>query len=186
MNTAAHAIEVVHPAHVMPVTVSVHTFVVPACCCASKVADVTGTVNIPTANSPATGPAGARITLVEFSDFQCPYCYKAVAQLNAVLKAYPSQLKLIFKQFPLVDSHPEAAISAAAALAAHQQGKFWQMHDLLFANHGRFSRKAILEWAAGLGLDMKRFTADLDSPAIKKAVERDMEDGNRAGVDASG
>src|SRR5437773_7628332 len=142
-------------------------------------------VNIPTGNSPATGPADARITLVEFSDFQCPYCYKAVAQLNTVLKAYPAQVKLIFKQFPLVDSHPEAAIAAAAALAAHQQGKFWQMHDLLFANHGRFSRKAILEWAAGLGLDMKRFTADLDSPEIKNAVERDMEDGNRAGVDAT-
>ena len=142
-------------------------------------------VNIPAGDSPATGPADARITLVEFSDFQCPYCYKAVAQLNAVLKAYPAQVKLIFKQFPLVDSHPEAAIAAAAALAAHHQGKFWQMHDLLFANHGRFSRKAILEWAAGLGLDMKRFTADLDSPAIKKAVERDMEDGNRAGVDAT-
>jgi protein-disulfide isomerase len=142
-------------------------------------------VNIPTANAPSAGPAGARITLVEFSDFQCPFCYKAVAHLNTLLKAYPTQVKLIFKQFPLVDSHPEAAISAAAALAAHQQGKFWQMHDIMFANHGNLSRKAILGWAAGLGLDMMRFTADLDSPAIKQAVKRDMEDGTRAGVDAT-
>jgi protein-disulfide isomerase len=108
-----------------------------------------------------------------------------VAHLNTLLKAYPTQVKLIFKQFPLVDSHPEAAISAAAALAAHQQGKFWQMHDIMFANHGNLSRKAIMEWAAGLGLDMMRFTADLDSPAIKQAVKRDMEDGTRAGVDAT-
>jgi len=142
-------------------------------------------VSIPTANSPVTGPAGAPITLVEFSDFQCPFCYKAVAQLNTVLKAYPTQVKLVFKQFPLVDSHPEAAISAAAALAANQQGKFWQMHDVMFANHGGLSRKAIMEWAAGLGLDMKRFTADLDSPGIKQAVMRDMEDGNKIGVDAT-
>jgi protein-disulfide isomerase len=105
--------------------------------------------------------------------------------LNTLLKAYPTQVRLIFKQFPLVDSHPEAAVSAAASLAAHQQGKFWQMHDIMFANHGNLSRKAILEWAAGLGLDMKRFAADLDSPAIKQAVQRDMEDGNRAGVDAT-
>jgi protein-disulfide isomerase len=142
-------------------------------------------VNIPTANSPWSGPANAPITLVEFSDFQCPFCYKAVAQLNTLLKAYPTQVRLISKQFPLIDSHPAAAISAAAALAAHQQGKFWQMHDIMFANHGNLSRKAILDWATGLGLDMKRFTADLDSPAIKQAVQRDMEDGNRAGVDAT-
>jgi protein-disulfide isomerase len=142
-------------------------------------------VNIPTANSPSAGPANARITLVEFSDFQCPFCYKAVARLNTLMKAYPTQVKLIFKQFPLVDSHPEAAISAAAALAAHQQGKFWQMHDIMFANHASLSRKAILGWAAGLGMDMMRFTADLDSRAIKQAIQRDVEDGNRAGVDST-
>jgi protein-disulfide isomerase len=142
-------------------------------------------VNIPTANSPSAGPANALITLVEFSDFQCPFCYKAVAHLNTLLKAYPTQVKLIFKQFPLVDSHPEAAISAAAALAAHQQGKFWQMHDIMFANHGSLSRKAILAWAAALGLDMMRFTADLDSAAVKMAVKRDLDDGAHAGVDAT-
>lgn len=142
-------------------------------------------VEIPIANSPVTGPASAAITLVEFSDFQCPFCYKAVAQLNTIMKAYPTQVKLVFKQFPLVESHPEAAVSAAAALAANRQGKFWQMHDAMFANHGSLSRKAIMGWAAGLGMDMKRFTADLDSQAIKQAVMRDMEDGNKIGVDAT-
>jgi len=141
-------------------------------------------VTIPTVGAPAIGPADAKITLVEFSDFQCPYCVKAIHQLDAVMKAYPNQVKLIFKQYPL-DSHPQASISAAAALSAHQQGKFWPMHDALFANRDRLSRKTILDLATGLGLDMKRFTADLDSPDTKKAVARDIDDGDKAGVEAT-
>jgi len=141
-------------------------------------------VPIPTLGSPVMGPAGARITLVEFSDFQCPYCSKAVEKINAVLKAYPNDVKLIFKQFPL-DTHPQAQISAQAALAAHQQGKFWQLHDLMFANRNALSRKAILGWAGSIGLDMKKFEADLDSEAIKKNVARDLADGEKAGVEGT-
>jgi protein-disulfide isomerase len=141
-------------------------------------------VPIPTLGSPVMGPANARITLVEFSDFQCPYCSKAVAQINATLKAYPNDVRLIFKQYPL-DSHPAAAISAAASLAAHQQGKFWPMHDVLFANRPKLSRQSILVWAKEIGLDMTRFTADLDSDAVKKAVLRDQADGDKAGVEGT-
>lgn len=141
-------------------------------------------VPIPTLGSPTMGPANARIVLVEFSDFQCPYCVKAVEKINAVLKAYPNDVRLIFKQYPL-ESHPQASISAAAALAAHNQGKFWQMHDVLFANRTQLSRQNILAWAGKLGLDMKRFTADLDSDAIKKAVIRDTQDGDKAGVEGT-
>src|ERR1017187_3372146 len=142
-------------------------------------------VPIPTLGSPVMGPADARITLVEFSDFQCPYCSKAVAQINATLKAYPNDVRLIFKQYPLVELHPAAAISAAAALAAHAQGKFWPMHDVMFANRPKLSRESILVWAKEMGLDMKRFTADLDSDAIKKAVGRDRADGDKAGVEGT-
>jgi protein-disulfide isomerase len=141
-------------------------------------------VTIPVAGAPVIGPADARITLVEFSDFQCPFCVKAVHQLEAVMKVYPKQVKLIFKQYPL-DSHPQAAISAAAALSANQQGKFWPMHDALFANRTRLSRQTILELATGLGLDMKRFTADLDSAETKKLVARDIDDGDKIGVEAT-
>ena len=141
-------------------------------------------VPIPTLGSPVTGPANARITLVEFSDFQCPYCSKAVAQIDATLKAYPNDVRLIFKQYPL-DSHPEAAISAAASLAAHRQGKFWPMHDVMFANRPKLSRQSILAWAKEIGLDMNRFTADLDSDAIGKAVLRDRADGDKAGVEGT-
>ena len=141
-------------------------------------------VPIPTLGSPVTGQANAPITLVEFSDFQCPYCSKAVIEINATLKAYPNDVRLIFKQYPL-DSHPAAAISAAAALAAHAQGKFWPMHDVMFANRQRLSRQAILGWAKDIGLDIKRFTADLDSDSIRKTVLRDQADGNKAGVEGT-
>src|ERR1019366_9114293 len=102
-------------------------------------------VPIATLGSPAMGPADARITLVEFSDFQCPYCSKAVGEIYATLKAYPNEMRLIFKQYPL-DFHPQAAISAAASLAAHRQGKFWPMHDVMFANRSKLSRQSILAW----------------------------------------
>jgi protein-disulfide isomerase len=141
-------------------------------------------VAIPTAGSPSIGPADARITLVEFSDFQCPYCAHAVRQLDAVLNTYPGKVRLIFKQFPL-STHPQASISAAASLAAQQQGKFWEMYYALFGNRERLSRKTILSLAEGMGMDMKRFTADLDSPEIRKAVARDAADGDKAGVDAT-
>jgi len=131
-----------------------------------------------------TGAPYGRITLVEFSDFQCPYCSKASAQIAAILKAFPNDVKLIFKQYPL-DNHPQAMISAQAALAANQQGKFWQLHDLMFANRTILSRKSILLWADAVKLDMKRFTADLDSEPIKKAVARDMADGDKAGVEGT-
>jgi protein-disulfide isomerase len=142
-------------------------------------------VPIPTLGSPVTGPADARITLVEFSDFQCPYCSRATAQINATLKAYPNDVRLIFKQYPLFELHPAAGIAAAAALAAHQQGKFWPMHDVMFANRARLSRQSILGWARDLGLDMMRFTRDLDSDAIQKAVLRDFADGDKAGVEGT-
>jgi protein-disulfide isomerase len=141
-------------------------------------------VSIPVSGAPVIGPGDARITLVEFSDFQCPYCVKAVGQLKTVMKAYPNDVKLIFKQFPL-DSHSQAAGAALAAIAAQRQGKFWAMHDALFAHREDLSRKSLFAVAAGVGLDMKRFTADIDSPETKHTVARDMEDGEKAGVEGT-
>lgn len=138
-------------------------------------------IEVPTAGAPMTGPADAPITLVEFSDFQCPYCSLATPQLQAVLKAYPTEVKLIFKEFPL-DIHSQAAFAAAAAVAAQRQGKFWPMHDALFASHADLRRPTVLAIASAMGLDMKRFEADLDSPDVRKAVEHDMDDGFNVGV----
>jgi protein-disulfide isomerase len=141
-------------------------------------------VTIPTAGSPFRGPADAPMTLVEFSDFQCPYCSIAVAKLDAVLDAYPGKIKLVFKQFPL-DTHPQASLAAAAAIAAHHQGKFWPMHDAMFAHRRELSRANILALAKNVGVDMKRFEADLDSPETKKTIAKDTEDGDRAGVEGT-
>jgi protein-disulfide isomerase len=141
-------------------------------------------VSIPVAGSPLLGPQNAPITLVEFSDFQCPFCVSAVTELQAIMKAYPAQVKLIFKQFPL-DNHSQAAFAAEAALAAHRQGKFWPLHDAMFAQRGRLSREIIFKLAVDAGLDMQRFNSDLNSPEIRKAVDKDRNDGETAGVDST-
>jgi|SRR5579871_4109116 len=141
-------------------------------------------VAIAIGDAPVRGPASAPVTLVEFSDFQCPFCVAATPQIDALLKVYPSQVKLVFKEFPL-DSHSQAALAAAAALAAHRQGKFWALHDVMFAQQGNLSRRIILALAAKSGLDMKRFEADLDSPEIKRAVAKEIDQGEHIGVDST-
>ncbi|MEO8593789.1 MAG: thioredoxin domain-containing protein [Candidatus Solibacter sp.] len=141
-------------------------------------------VAIPTLGAPSIGPASAKVTLVEFSDFQCPYCSKAVLQIAATLKAYPNDVRLIFKQYPL-DSHPQATISAQASLAAHAQGKFWPLHDLMFANRTKLSRENIMRWAKDIDLDLTRFMNDMESAETKKTVSRDQADGDKAGVEGT-
>jgi protein-disulfide isomerase len=141
-------------------------------------------VAVPVAGAPVRGAASAPVTLVEFSDFQCPFCIAATPQLEAILKAYPGQVKLIFKQFPL-DSHSQAALAAAAALSAHKQGKFWGMYDALFAQRGHLSRQGIVGLAGAVGLDVNRFQTDLGSPEIKRAVDKDIADGEKINVDST-
>ncbi len=141
-------------------------------------------IAIPIEGSPFKGPANAKITLVEFSDFQCPYCAQAVGYLNETLKAFPKDVRLVFKQYPL-EMHSNARISSAAALAANAQGKFWEMHDRMYANYKQLTRPNILKWAKESGMDMKRFEADLDSPQIKKLVDKDYADGEKAFVEAT-
>ncbi len=142
-------------------------------------------VQIPVDGSPVIGPANARVTLVEFSDFQCPYCSVAVLKLNAILKAYPNDVKLIFKQYPLSDLHSQAELAAEAALAAHRQGKFWPLHDAMFADRTHLTRSNILAMAGKVGLDLTKFQQDWDSPAIKKAVAKDQADGEKIFVNGT-
>jgi protein-disulfide isomerase len=138
-------------------------------------------VTIPVSGSPVLGPANAKISIVEFSDFQCPYCVLAVPEIKAVLKAYPNDTKLIFKQFPL-EIHSKAYLAAASALAANKQGKFWAMHDAMFEHHSDLSRETVDQLAKGMGMDVARFEKDVDSEEVKKAVAKDVDDGERAGV----
>ena len=141
-------------------------------------------VSIPVTGAPETGAKAGPVTLVEFSDFQCPYCAAAVPQIKAILGAYPTQIKLVFKQFPL-SIHPQADLAAAAAVAAQKQGKFWPLHDAMYSTQDDLSRKSIMASAKKVGLDMKRFEEDIDSTEVRESVVRDVQDGNKAGVEGT-
>jgi len=141
-------------------------------------------IPLPINGAPSKGPANARITLVEFSDFECPFCSKAVAKLETILKEYPKDARLVYKQYPL-SIHPHARAAAEASIAAHAQDKFWPMYDRLFANFNRLSDASVLAMAKEAGLDMARFQADLKSDRVKQIVARDMADGEKAQVSAT-
>jgi protein-disulfide isomerase len=138
-------------------------------------------VKISTAGDPVRGPEKARLTIVEFSDFQCPYCSKAVGETKEVLRQFPNDVRLVFKQFPL-DSHSQAEFGAEVALAAQAQGKFWEMHDLLYAGFPDISRNRVMAYARQLKLDMKRFTSELDSHKYRARVLAEEKEGEDAGV----
>jgi protein-disulfide isomerase len=138
-------------------------------------------VPIPVDGSPVKGPVDGRITIVEFSDFECPYCSLAVKEVYSLMAAYPNDTKLIFKQFPL-SMHPNAPLAAAASLAAKEQGKFWELHDLMFANFRKISRDNVLIWARQIGLDMERFKNDLASTKYESVIKKDVADGEAVGV----
>jgi protein-disulfide isomerase len=141
-------------------------------------------VKLSVAGDPVRGPANARVTIVEFSDFQCPYCSKAVAETKALLRQFPNDLRLVFKQFPLED-HSQAAFGAESSLAAQAQGKFWEMHDLIYAGYPNISRTIVMGYARKLGLDMTRFSAELASHKYKARVDAEEKEGEDAGVGAT-
>jgi protein-disulfide isomerase len=138
-------------------------------------------VKLSVGEAPFKGPADAKVTIVEFSDFQCPYCAKAAIEAAQVVQRFPKEVKLVFKQFPLED-HSQAALAAEASLAAQAQGKFWPLHDKMYANFRQINRARILGWAAEAGLDMKRFQADLDSHKYAARVRAEEQEGEVAGV----
>jgi protein-disulfide isomerase len=133
---------------------------------------------------PVRGPANAKVTVVEFSDFQCPYCALATVEVKQLLQRYPKDVRLVFKQFPL-DIHSQAALAAEASLAAQAQGKFWELHDKMYANYRVINRARILAWAKETGLDMNRFQSDLDSHKYAARVQSEESQGEDAGVEGT-
>ncbi len=129
-------------------------------------------------HAPAKGPATAPISLVEFTDFECPFCAAVAPTVKQLLAAYPSQVRLAFKHYPL-PMHKEAALAHEAAMAASEQGKFWEMHDALFASQDKLTRDELIAKAESLKLDVQRFTRDLDSHRFKSVIESDRQEGNR-------
>jgi len=136
------------------------------------------------AHAPTRGPATAPISLVEFSDFECPFCAQTAPVVRQLLLAYPSQLRFAFKHYPL-PMHKESPLAHEASLAAADQGKFWEMHDLLFAGQDKLTREDLIAKAQQLNLDVARFTKDLDIHRFKPQVESDRQEGNRLGVDGT-
>lgn len=123
--------------------------------------------------SPTTGSTQSKTVLIEFSDFQCPYCAEAHKTLKQLLVKYPDKVKLVYKNFPLTSIHAEALLAATAAWAAYQQGKFWEYHDALFTNQKQLGEALYLDIAKKLNLDLGKFKRDLTlaTPAINKDIQ---------------
>ncbi|HVT57796.1 MAG TPA: thioredoxin domain-containing protein [Thermoanaerobaculia bacterium] len=138
-------------------------------------------VELATAGFPARGPINAPVTVVEFSDFQCPYCASLRPTLEQVVARYGDKVRLVFRQFPL-PQHGNAAKAAEAALCANEQGKFWPMHDALFGDQSKLDVASLKSKAAALGLDGQSFDACLDSGKEAAAVRGDFKAGEQAGV----
>src|SRR5210317_180554 len=136
---------------------------------------------LPVGSSAVKGDADAPVTITLFDDFQCPYCAKLVPTLDQVMAAYPKQVKVVFKHFPL-SMHKFARQAAIASIAARNQGKFWPMHDELFANYKKLDNELIRELAEKVGLDMKKFDTDIANPALLQEVNNDIQLGANAGV----
>ena len=130
---------------------------------------------------PVRGNPKAPVTIVEFSDFQCPYCSRARPTVNKVRETYGDQVRVIFRNFPL-QIHAEAQKAGEAASCAGEQGKFWEMHDLMFANQQKLKVADLKQQAAGLGLDAEAFNQCLDSGKHAPDVQKDAEQGADYGV----
>ena len=128
------------------------------------------------------GPAKAPVTIVEFSDYQCPYCSRAEMTVTEVLKKYGDKVRLVYRDYPL-SFHQNANIAAQASECAKEQGKFWEMHGAMFANQSKLAQNDLVETAGGItGVDKTKFKACLDSGKFKDEVQKDFEAGVKYGV----
>ena len=153
----------------------------------TDVQNIADTTNAGAAQGYLMGKVDAPVKILEYADFECPGCAGFATVTEPDVRARiiePGLASITYYDFPLTQHRNTLAASNAAA-CADEQGKFWPMHDVMFANRPKLSRQSILAWAKDIGLDMKRFTADLDSDAIKKAVLRDQADGDKAGVEGT-
>ena len=142
----------------------------------------TGPVRASVADAPTLGRADAPVTLVEFSDYQCPFCARSEPLVQSALAAYPTQARLVYKHFPLTSIHPQALPAALAAAAAQKQGKFWEMHEKLFANQRALAPEQMKEYARQVGLDVPQFERDMQSDEVKALVQDDIKLAQRVGV----
>ena len=136
------------------------------------------------AKGPSRGPANAPVTIVEFSDFQCPYCGREFPVIERLMKEYDGKVRLVFRHYPL-DFHPFAQKAAEAGACAQDQGKFWELHDKMFTNQDKLAVGDLKGYAKSVGLDASKFERCLDSGEKKALVEEDMKAGTAAGVNGT-
>jgi predicted DsbA family dithiol-disulfide isomerase len=137
---------------------------------------------VATAGFPSKGLANAPVTIVEFSDFECPYCGGLFPTLKQVEKNYPQQVRIVYRQFPLTNLHPHAMKAAEASLCAAEQNKFWEFHDSMFGNQRELSVADLKQRAVDLKMDTQAFNQCLDSGKETAAIQADIQEGARAGV----
>ncbi len=140
--------------------------------------------NIAKGKGPSFGPADAKVTVVEFSDFQCPYCSRAATAVDEIKKKYGDRVHFVFRQFPL-PMHENARGAAEAALAANAQGKFWEFHDKMFQNQSKLTRESLEEFAKEAGLNVPEFKKALDGKTFAADVDADVKLGESVAVNGT-
>ncbi len=142
-----------------------------------------GPVDVSTDNDPALGPADAKVTVIEFSDFQCPYCARFQTDtLPQIMQNYGDKIRFVYRDFPLTSLHQYALKAAEASECANEQGAYWEYHDLLFQNQSALDDASLKNYAATLQLDTATFNQCLDSDKYLSEVQKDEQDGITAGV----
>jgi protein-disulfide isomerase len=131
------------------------------------------------------GPASARVTLVEYGDFECPFCRQAYGAMEVMLPHFSEQLRIAFRHFPQREVHPNAELAAEAAEAAAAQGKFWPMHDLLFQHQLHLDEKHMLDCAVRVGLDLSRYHNEIGDHIYLQRVQEHIETAELLGVRAT-
>jgi len=137
------------------------------------------------AGHPSRGPANAPVTIVEFSDFECPYCSGIFPTLKRVEDTYKDKIRIVYRQFPLNNIHPNAQKAAEASLCANEQNKFWQLHDSMFGDQKNLTVDDLKAKAVALSMNAATFNTCLDSGKHAAAVRASLEEGNRLGVDGT-
>ena len=133
-------------------------------------------------DDPSEGKADAPVTVVEYSDFQCPFCLRVMPTLKQLRAKYGDRMRLVWKDFPLTQIHPQAFVAAQAGNCAREQGKFWELHDKMFGNQSALQPDALKKYASEAGLDATKFNQCLDSSKYEARVQDALREGNRLGI----
>jgi protein-disulfide isomerase len=140
---------------------------------------------VPEPTDHSEGPEHARVTVVEYGDFECPSCKVAATTPTLLMERFPNKVRFVFRHFPIADAHPHAMFAAEASEAAAAQGKFWPMYRILFDNQTHLGEKSVLRYAGEVGLDMTRYVAEMDDHIYLQKVREHMDGARRSHIRAT-